>query len=216
MKLRLIVVTITICFAFATVAQAQDINRWEAFGGFSIARLDNGISSNDPDIQDFFGGRVGANGFNFSVGPNISKYVGIRFDFATHGTTREGIIDGDPFNFKYRTTSYMGGVEFKNNLKDGPRWKPFAHVLAGVARAKITTPDNDFNDNLSFNGFTMAFGGGLDVKVHKHVDIRVIQFEYNPIFRSTKTFIVDPTPPATTVETSSQHNFRIGFGIVVH
>jgi hypothetical protein len=49
-------------------------------------------------------------------------------------------------------------------------------------------------------GFAGAFGGGLDIRASDRVDVRVIQFDYNP----------------TRLFDSTQHNFRIGVGIVIH
>ena len=49
-------------------------------------------------------------------------------------------------------------------------------------------------------GFAGAFGGGLDIRAGDRIDVRVIQFDYNP----------------TRLFDSTQHNFRIGVGIVFH
>jgi hypothetical protein len=54
----------------------------------------------------------------------------------------------------------------------------------------------------------MVFGGGLDVKVHKRVDVRVFQIDYNPIwFKGNDNLELD---------SRLQNNIRIGFGIVIH
>jgi len=49
-------------------------------------------------------------------------------------------------------------------------------------------------------GLAGAFGGGLDIRASDRIDIRAFQFDYNP----------------TRVFDSTQHNFRIGVGIVIH
>lgn len=216
MKLRSFILTIAALLTFSVIAPAQDeINRAEFFGGYSHNWVDSGISSNDSDIEDFFSGRSGHNGFNASITGNVSKYVGIKFDVATHSKTFSDTIGTDPFSVKSRNTTFMGGLQFKNNLKDGPTVKPFAHILAGIAKQKLTSAD--FDEDFSDNSFTMAFGGGIDVKVHRHVDIRVIQLDYNPVFRGDDTTVVDDTTvPPTTVTFGRQNNFRVGFGIVIH
>jgi hypothetical protein len=56
----------------------------------------------------------------------------------------------------------------------------------------------------------MLLGGGLDVKVHRHISIRVIQADYNPIFFRDQD-VGDVVIPGQT-----QNNFRIGAGIVIH
>src|SRR5689334_1430604 len=121
MKLKLIISMIAVLFVCSAVANAQDeINRVEFFGGFSHNRVDSGISSNDSDVNDFFSGREGLNGVNASITGNVSKYVGLKFDVATHSKTTSDTFGGTPFSVKFRTTTAMGGVQFKNNLKDGP------------------------------------------------------------------------------------------------
>jgi hypothetical protein len=54
--------------------------------------------------------------------------------------------------------------------------------------------------------FAMVFGGGIDVKLGKRIDLRLIQVDYNPIFVKTRNGI----------EGKTQHNFRIGVGLVFH
>jgi opacity protein-like surface antigen len=218
MNIKSIVSTTAVIFILAVMAQAQsDINRVESFIGYSHTWIDSGLTSNDPDIRNALSGREGANGVNGSVTGNFSKYIGIKGDVAYHTKSFSDTFGTDLFNAKYQVTTVMGGVQFKNNMKDGPRIKPFAHVLAGLAHQKVSFSSVDGNLDSTDNSFTMAFGAGLDIRVHRRIDIRVIQFDYNPVFRGSDTTIVDPTTvPPTTVTFGRQDNFRIGFGIVIH
>ena len=53
----------------------------------------------------------------------------------------------------------------------------------------------------------MAIGGGVDVKVSKRVDIRLIQVDFNPTYlKDTDDFEIGGV----------QKNWRFGFGIVIH
>jgi hypothetical protein len=111
-------------------------------------------------------------------------------------------------------------VQIKNNDVDGPTFKPWGHILAGLANQKIRCEGADCDLTINppppsgtvfeetNNSFSMVFGGGLDIKVHPRVDIRAIQFDYNPIFfgGSQEFDLSDRT----------QNNWRIGFGIVFH
>ena len=204
----------TIVLACASIAAAQDdYKRFEFFGGYSHNRIDTGIGDDDPDLQDIIDEREGFHGFNTSVTGNISRYVGLKFDFSGHFKSRTvpfatitNAIDVDS-----RVFNFLGGVQIKDNATEST-FKPFAHALVGAAHARnrvnfsndfcaavFPSPcPADFTD--SETGFAGAFGGGIDIRVNNRVDIRAVQIDYNP----------------TRLFDSTQHNFRIGVGIVIH
>jgi len=105
----------------------------------------------------------------------------------------------------------MGGVQIKDNSKE-TRFKPYAHVLAGGARQTVEFSSPDFVDTFDVNdtNFAMKFGGGIDVRVHPRVDLRVVEFNYNPIFRG------DITLDDEVFQGRTQHNFTVGFGVAIH
>ena len=195
--------------AASVFAAAQDTNKVEFFGGYSYMNIDTGLDDFD---EDFFDSRAGMHGFNASITGNVSKRIGLKFDFSTHS---KDIFSDSSITVKARNNQYMGGVQFKNNEKDGPVVKPFAHVLAGVANQRLSCEGDCFlsegsssNFTETQNNFTMAFGGGLDIKVHRRVDIRVFQFDYNPTwFKGNDTL---------GTESFTQHNVRLNFGVVIH
>ncbi|MGH9948871.1 MAG: outer membrane beta-barrel protein [Pyrinomonadaceae bacterium] len=214
-----------IIFAGLGSAMAQnsgDIYRAEFYGGYSHNRIDTGLTSEDigDDFGNTFGKRLGANGVNFSITGNVSKLVGIKFDLATQGKTENLTFDGDQFTLKARVTNYLGGIQIKNNRKDGPLVKPFAHFLAGVARQSYTVNGPSFIlegtsptvelAKISQSNFALGIGGGLDVRVHKRIDIRVFQFDWNP------TYLKDVDFEDFTIDGKFQSNYRFGFGIVIH
>jgi opacity protein-like surface antigen len=198
-----------IVLALATFsASAQDTHKVEFFGGYSYLSVDTGLDDFDADLFD---SRAGIHGFNGSVTGNVSKRIGIKFDFSTYS---KNLFNDSVTDVKFRNNQFMGGVQFKNNEKDGPTLKPFAHVLAGVANQRLTCTGDCFGDGLNTsitetqNNFTMALGGGLDIKVHPRVDIRAFQIDYNPTFyKADETLGIDKF---------TQHNVRIGVGIVIH
>lgn len=193
------------------MAAAQGgVNKVEFFGGFSHNRVDTSLDSDDFD--ESFGDRVGANGVNLSLTGNFSKYVGVKFDYAHHRNTSTIDFEGFQLNQKYTNDTIMGGIQIKNNAKDGPRVKPFFHALAGVARQKFSVTESTEDLDLSFsqNNFTFAIGGGLDVRVSKRVDIRLFQVDYNP------TYIKDVDFDDFYLNGKLQNNVRFGFGIVIH
>ena len=202
-------------FACASLAAAQsdDYKRFEFFGGYSHNRIDTGIGDDDPSLRDIIDEREGFNGFNTSITGNVSRYVGLKFDLAGHYKSRsfpfaniENAVDVDS-----RVYNFLGGVQVKNNSSEAT-FKPFAHALAGAAHARNRVEINNLlciaispnpcppNFTETETGFAAAFGGGLDIRASNRVDIRVFQIDYNP------TRLFDTT----------QHNFRIGVGIVIH
>ena len=200
---------IAIFALMAFSASAQETNKVEFYGGYQYLSVDTGFDEIDPDLFD---GRSGMHGFNASLTGNVHKRFGLKFDFSTHS---KNIFEDSDLTVKLRTSQYLGGIQIKNNEKDGPVVKPFAHILAGVANQKLTCSgfcDASEGVSSSFseseNSFAMVFGGGLDIKVHKRVDIRVFQIDYNPIwFKGNDTLELD---------SRTQNNFRIGFGVVIH
>jgi hypothetical protein len=204
----------TIILACASIAAAQsDYKKFEFFGGYSHNRIDTGIGDDDPDLGDIVNEREGFNGFNTSITGNVTRYVGLKFDFSGHFNNRTipfgPITDG--IDVDSRLYNFLGGVQIKDNSSE-TTFKPFVHGLFGAAHARnrvdvsndvciAISPSPcppDFTEKET--GWAAAFGGGLDIRASDRIDIRVIQVDYNP------TGLFDRT----------QHNFRIGVGIVFH
>ena len=199
-------------------AQTDDYKKGEVFVGYSNGQIDTGINSNQIPGVTNIDERETFNGFEASGVYNFNRYVGVKADFS--GTYNNS-------NFDFRSTAVtgptrvsfdadsslyniLGGVQVKDNSTE-TRVKPFAHALvgAGIGRIKIKNFNctstvlnqcaglqNTFDDTET--GLAGAFGGGLDVKVNNRIDIRAIQFDYNPI----------------RFNDSTQHNFRFGVGVV--
>jgi opacity protein-like surface antigen len=208
-------VIITLIIAFAAMsATAQEKYNWEVFGGYTYANYDNVASAIDNTIDP----NISLRGVNASATYNFHKYVGLTFDYALLGNRRTYTAPGVNLEAKYKNNEFMGGVTFKNNLKDGPRWKPFGHILAGAADQRLNLNGtivsggvtHTFAESGTTNNFSMLFGAGLDVKVHKNVDIRLVQFDYNPVFFG------DQTIGGVAVQGTTQNNIRMSFGIVLH
>ena len=205
---------ITIILACASIAAAQsDYKKFEFFGGYSHNRIDTGIGDEDPELQDVINEREGFNGFNTSITGNVTRYVGLKFDFSGHYKNRTIPLGpaANGIDINSRVYNFLGGVQIKDNSSE-TTFKPFVHGLFGAAHARnrvnITEQGciaifpspcpADFTEKET--GWAAAFGGGIDIRASDRVDIRVIQVDYNP------TGLFDRT----------QHNFRIGVGIVFH
>lgn len=197
--------------ASMSFAQSTGYNKVEFFGGFSHNRVDTGIDDSEPELNDIVNEREGFNGFNASITGNVSRYFGLKFDLAGHFKNKSFPIGSASVGIDSSVFNFLGGVQLKDNSKEA-RFKPFAHALVGAARARNKV---DFSDIICVavfpspcaqdftatdTGLAGAFGGGLDFRVSDRVDVRAIQFDYNP----------------TRVFDATQHNFRIGVGLVIH
>ncbi|HRH44767.1 MAG TPA: outer membrane beta-barrel protein [Pyrinomonadaceae bacterium] len=269
-----IVFTVFVIFSCALLALAQDdFHKLEVSGGYSFERPNNFpgdvTTAVTPPITGLFLGTTvttGAykshsmNGFTASATYNVSKYIGIKFEYSNHSgsdsnhlyplvnfrVSTNGLLFVIPTADKSHLNDqrYLGGIQIKNNSKE-KKIKPFAHALFGVARQKTT---NDFvgtgtNSQIgkqylgkyTAQNFSMVIGGGLDIRLNKRFDLRVIQFDYNPVFTKEQKLLsigdtVDitglsvfgattSTPPSiadVTIPKKRQDGFRIGVGIVFH
>jgi hypothetical protein len=192
--------------AFAQTSSPDEYKKTEFFAGYSNGQVRRG------ENESF-------NGFNGSAVYNFSRYFGIKGDMS-------GTYDSDRINLNFITSTgtstqsfkssrslynFLGGIQVKDNSTDGGRFKPFAHALIGAAysREKLkdftctstgtgacpaSFPVGTFSDT----GLSGVLGGGLDIKLNNKIQIRAIQFDYNPM----------------KIAGSIDHNMRIGAGIV--
>lgn len=189
MRKLLFSVVILACAATFSYAQS-DYNKVDIYAGYSHARVDFG----DFEFEGF-------NGVEGAVTGNISRYIGLKGDYAYHFKSFDVVnIDVDA-----KTHTLVGGVQFKDNSKD-TRIKPFGHLMAGFTHAKVDVDPvacaavigAPCPFGTSETGFAGVIGGGVDIKLSPRVDVRAIQFDYNP----------------TRLGGETQHNFRIGVGLV--
>ncbi len=196
-------------------------------------------------------------GVNLSFTYNFSRYVGVQFDFSTHTRTRNDVtipfldrvnrflVLGEIDRTKFRVSNFLFGVQIKDNQEDGPRARPFGTFLVGFSRPRLELGDLTFtgdfdrdgdfesitfdDDDLIFKrrSFALALGGGIDIRVSDRFSVRVLKFDYIPIFaRRTVVFLDAPIPiidpdfdfffPDLDTGRRTRHNFRVGFGAVFH
>lgn len=208
-KTLLIGITVVACASLAA-AQSDDYKKFELFGGYSYNNISHTVGDDDlaDDPAEF-------RGFNTSVGRNISRYMGLKFDFSGHFNNRTIPFgqNASGIDLNTRVYNFLGGVQFKNNSSDADsNFKPFFHALVGAAHIRNRVdirndvcvaispvpcpPDFTVKDT----GFAAAIGGGVDISVNDRIDIRLIQIDYNP----------------TRLFDSTQRSLRIGIGIVIH
>ena len=182
-----------------TQALAQEPSpKLEVFAGYSYLNLST----------DFISGqREGAHGAGVNIAGNLNKWVGIVADVSWHRKT----VHANRFNSfdenRYSGTQFLFGPRF---YVRGQRITGFAEALVGGMKSNASFFVRENVD------FAMAFGGGLDIKVSKHLAIRPFQGDYNPI-KSFAWNIRDAQNVFEQFLTRDKwiHNFRIQTGVVL-
>jgi opacity protein-like surface antigen len=241
-KLLLSIFFISLCASAALAQSSDDYNKVEFYGGYSYNRVQSNAKSSTAfgttfencsraatdiigrNFQTYFCQRHSFNGFDTSITYNLNRYFGVKANVTGHSKTIPftDVFDGtaETNTVTERIYNFLGGVQVKNNGRDA-RLKPFAHVLVGAARnsrREVNTspiPLDNFTNRSKVTSFAMKLGGGLDVRLNRRFDVRLIEFDYNPIF--TRDYIVSGNPfDAIHVKGRTAHNFTIGFGIAFH
>ncbi|MFY9619113.1 MAG: outer membrane beta-barrel protein [Pyrinomonadaceae bacterium] len=191
-----IIFTALLIFGSACVALAQtpaDYPKNEFFVGYSYHSADINTLTIDPD-------RKGQHGINLSYTRNIRPNVGLVADASAHFYRDSRSTGGGTFSSQRDQYFLVGGVQFKS--RNSRRVQPFAHALVGASLFRGFTSNSTgagivytFDDATSL---AMVLGGGLDVRLSKRIDLRLVQADYSPTFFGS----------------GRQNNIRLSFGIV--
>lgn len=176
------------CCASVAATQSNPSPRAEVFGGYSVlkTKYETERRPGPPmPVIVFFSGLQTLNGFNASATGYLTRCFGLTGDFSAHFTTNS-LADplGGNIETKIRVFNILGGPQYK--FRNHSRVMPFVRALAGVAhtRARLEVPSLNATETKSSTDFALAIGGGVDVRASDHVDLRIIQADYNPIFLS--------------------------------
>ncbi len=192
-KLFLIV---AMALALPVMARAQESPRVEIFSGYSYLRLEQ-----DSDVVGF---DRDLNGFNVSGNITVlGKSVGIKADISAHYGNFVSVAGLGVPNTDMAQYAFLFGPQF--TLRKSERIQPFAHVMAGFARAKVENDAIGLDD--SDTGFAFAAGGGVDLKaLSRKLSIRLFQADYVLTKFSDNSLVSANT-------TSS--NLRVSAGVVL-
>jgi opacity protein-like surface antigen len=184
--------TAVLLLAFALLAAAYPVKaqdqaaKFEAYGGYYYARFN--VNANVPGIAPSatYNGTGGGGQLEY----NVNHWLGVVGDLGGFYATSSG------------NGSFAGGVF---TYLFGPRVNlrhrnvtPFVQTLFGGVR----TTDGIAQSTGTENNFAMTAGGGVDVKVSRHVSVRPVQAEY----------FMTKIPDGLN---NRQDNLRLGAGIVV-
>ena len=170
---------------------AADNPKLEVFGGYQY--LHTGDITIDG--QKFANSSANWNGWDTSATYNFSKHIGVEGNFGGAYKTVSGV------STHVYTYTFGPKVSFPSGRID-----PFAHVLFGG----LKLGGSKHGQSESFNGFTMAFGGGLDVKASKVIAIRLAEFDWVYYHFGNQTINGLGTIPSF----SQSNNVRIASGVV--
>jgi len=180
----------------------RGVPRFELFLGYSYLRAVPAYAEGNR--------LVWLNGGSTSLAYNVNRHWGLVGDFGAYTNSQIHFTGGytgtvDVNNSNVAVTSYLFGprLSFRNH----DRITPFAQVLFGGVHANLVTlagctvnctvlPVQD--------SFAMTAGGGLDLRVHHHFAIRLIQAEY----------LMTRFTSYTTGATGTQNDMRLSSGIV--
>jgi hypothetical protein len=188
--MRKVVLLIALLGVFSLLAVAEDTPKAEVFGGYQYTHVSINTSNVDASGN--------LNGWNASLAGNINKTFGIAGDFSGDYGKIEGVTT--------HVYTYAGGPVV--NLNHDGKVNPFVHALFGGARLNLSASlGGPGTASLTFNGFTVIAGGGVDVKVSPRVAVRLVQADWVYLhFGDTFKSLVG--------ESSLSKNVRVSTGIV--
>jgi hypothetical protein len=186
----------------AAAAVAQDVPKADLFLGYSFVRANSA-----QDIPAFTNnGGLGTFAWDFT------NHVAAEFEFG-------GYHNGNIHDIQFDTTelTYLFGPRI--SLGRSRRVDPYLHFLFGgihlttslpvtLVPTPLTTMSTTTRIAGTQDGFAMALGGGLDVKLSHHVTFRPIQLDYLLTRLPDFGFTGQPS------NTHNQHNLRYAAGIL--
>ena len=189
--------------SFAWTATAADIPGFETYFGFDWVK----VNPDTADIPSF-----NADGDSAQFVYNFEKGFGVAFDVgAVTKDTLKGI-------FTNKQSHFLIGPRY--GFYNHSRFTPFGEVLFGVANASVSTdilqvptvfpassitlPDNvSASLTASRTSFAMMAGGGLDIRLTKHITYRLFDADY---------FLSRPVS-LLTHENVNKNNVRLTTGV---
>jgi opacity protein-like surface antigen len=141
-------------------------------------------------LESDFGTR---RGFALSFARNLNRHIGFRGEFAAQFHHDEGTGNfkvpcgtaicpvSQSIELTPKLFNFLGGPEVK--FRNHTRFTPLVYGLFGLAHttATFSTGGAPFNLNLltTETGFSMAYGGGLEVRISRRFSVRT-SVDFNP------------------------------------
>jgi opacity protein-like surface antigen len=187
----------------------------------------DGIGALGANLSHILCDRRDFHGFNLGAKYNLSPTLGIRTDFSAYFNKDRAVdsfgagVDAhtDTSTYRERTYVLVTGLEAR---RDFGGWRPYAHVMAGVARlteddTETSTGPFEFVLKDHTTSLALKIGGGIDVRISPRVDLRVIEIDYQPILaRDRHTPVTGQFVFDQSVKGKTASNVTFSIGLVWH
>jgi outer membrane protein OmpA-like peptidoglycan-associated protein len=153
--------------AIAT-AQEQTTPKWELFGGYSYLYPNTDVHGTLPLGVVPVSSALESNpkGIGTSLTYNFSRWFGLSADASGHWGSGESGLNNRIDDAEFYNLSLGPKITFRSH-----RFAPFAEALVGDHKLE---PEG-FHD---IDKIGLMFGGGIDVKVAHHVELRLLRADY--------------------------------------
>jgi opacity protein-like surface antigen len=181
---KTLILALTVLLTGISAFAADDVPKVEVFVGYNYTRVNT-----STDVPSF-----SANGAGGQVAVNVNEWVGFVGDF---GSVHNGNIEG--VHLDTTLTNYLFGPRISIRKS---RVTPYFNILFGGVHASTSgnvsailptavqlpiipgLPDAKPGQTVTLravaaqNAFAFTLGGGLDIKMNKHVSFRPIGLDY--------------------------------------
>jgi hypothetical protein len=167
----LLVLSIAVAFPLL----AQDTPKLEVFGGYQFLHAGN---------FDGLGESANTNGWDTSATFNFARHFGAVADFSGNYKTEQTVnsnLGSQSYLAVVRIYTYTFGPQASVNVSEN--FKIFAHALFGGAHVRPTACVIFSGNSVecgsgAATGFAMMVGGGVDAKMTKRADLRMVQVDW--------------------------------------
>ena len=194
---------------FGLCVHAADTPQADLFVGYSFVRYNSA-----QEVPAFT-----ANGGISTFAWNFNGFLGLEAELG-------GYHNGNINNHEFDTTTFSYLFGPRGSFNRGGTLVPYVHSLFGGQNAHTSIccvyPTTGVGQPASpgsrvaydQNNFAMAVGGGLDIKLHKHIMLRPIQLDYLLTRFQAPTFNPNLIPPLTGESRNrNQNNLRYAAGV---
>jgi hypothetical protein len=160
----------------------------------SLAIAIGGQTTDEYNKGEFFGGYSGATdgdspglrGFNGSGVYNFHQYMGVKVD----GGAVFRDFNNSSSTWNRNVYNVAAGVQIKNN-DPAKVFKPFGHLLVGYGKYSSKSKVNCngcLTSEYRQQGTSLTIGGGIDFKINRRIDIRMVQLDVIRIYSPNSTW----------------------------